>query len=569
MGLHLYLSPQEQTPDLAKHRLTLTPASARELATLATFFGMLFFTMNPLPPPSPEPLVKQESRRERNARRTATQRRYLVAGVLIGALILSAAGYGVFRLVADKETDHAENSMPASSAVLTGAPPSDPSLNPSAAGDTTTGPLGTAPTGALITGATTTSTTLVNRPPEKLEITANPEFVKLAITLQDSTIVTGKTPFSQEVPGGRIHIDFTKDGYNSTNRDLILDRDTAFKIWLDPEGQLYRSLVRFKCGPNPKQVAFTPDGQEMWVSLLGGYGLEIYDPTSGEKLGGVKLGEYGAVEVIFTQDGKTVYASQMETASVYEIDRETHAVKRRFDTGGDWTKVLLLSPDEKTLWASNWVSNDVSEIDLVTGKLVRRIPTVVTPRGLYVTPDGEKLYVAGFENGDIQSIDLASGKGTVIFETGGAMRHMVADDARGLLYVDDMSTAEVYVVDLTTDKITKLADTDQRPNSMDLSPDGNVLYISNRGKDNPETYYIPGPEWGTILAIDTASGAVLDAIVGGNQCTGLDVSPDGTLLAFSNFLDNNIRVYTIPGYDTLAAGEGGRAEQRHQDKVKE
>ena len=123
-----------------------------------------------------------------------------------------------------------------------------------------------------------------------------------------------------------------------------------------------------------------------------------------------------------------------------------------------------------------------------------------------------------------------------------------------------MSTNEVFVVDLATEKVTKLADTDQRPNTMDLSPDGKVLYVSNRGKDNPKTYYIPGPEWGSVLAIDTATGKILDAIVGGNQCTGLDVSPDGTLLAFSDFLDDKIRVYTIPDYETLAAGGGGRAE---------
>jgi len=334
-------------------------------------------------------------------------------------------------------------------------------------------------------GVATVTTTLANLPPQRLEITANPEFVKLAITLQDGTAILGKTPFSQHVPGGNIHIDFTKSGYNSTSRDLTLDRSTAFKIWLDPEGRLYQSLVRFKCGPNPKQVIFTPDGTELGTSLLGGYGLEIYEPTTGKKLGGVKLGEHGAVEVVFTRDGATAYASQMETASVYEIDRTTREVKRQFDTGGSWTKVLLLSPDEKTLWASNWVSGDVSEIDLVT------------------------------------------------------------------------------------DTVTKLADTDRRPNSMDIGPDGRVLYMSNRGKDNPKTYYIPGPEWGTILAIDTTTGTILDAIVGGNQCTGLDVSPDGTLLAFSDFLDNKIRVYSIPPYDTLVAGGGGRAEDRFEDMIKD
>ncbi len=434
---------------------------------------------------------------------------------------------------------------------FTGASNPDPSI------DTTT------------TVVETTSTILANLPAQDLKITANPEFVKLAITLQDGSVITGKTPFAQKVPGGRIHIDFSKGGYNNTARDLILDRDTALKIWLDPEKQLFQSLIRFKCGPNPKQVAFTPDGEELWVSLLGGYGLEIYEPTTGEKLGGVKLGEHGAVEVIFSRDGRTVYASQMETASVYEIDRRSRTVTRRFNTGGCWTKVLLLSPDEKILWASNWVSNDVSEIDLVTGKLLRRIPTVVTPRGLYATPDGNYLFVAGFENGDIQKIDLASGKGTILFKTGGAMRHMVGDDKAGRLYVDDLSTAEVFVVDLASDKVVKLTDTDHRPNTMDLSPDGRVLYVSNRGKDNPKTYYIPGPEWGTILAIDTATGAILDAIVGGNQCTGLDVSPDGKLLVFSDFLDNKIRVYTIPDYETLAGGGGGRAEERFRDIIKD
>ena len=150
------------------------------------------------------------------------------------------------------------------------------------------------------------------------------------------------------------------------------------------------------------------------------------------------------------------------------------------------------------------------------------------------------------------------------------MRHMVGDDVRGLLYVDDMSTMEVFVVDLATEQVSaSWQDTDQRPNTMDLSPDGKVLYVSNRGKDNPKTYYIPGPEWGSVLAIDTATGKILDAIVGGNQCTGLDVSPDGTLLAFSDFLDNKIRVYRIPDYQTLAAGNGGRAVAHLKDILKE
>ena len=99
--------------------------------------------------------------------------------------------------------------------------------------------------------------------------------------------------------------------------------------------------------------------------------------------------------------------------------------------------------------------------------------------------------MAGFKNGEIQRIDLATGKGTVIFKkAGGSMRHMVADEQRGVLYVDDLTTNAVWVLDLATEKVTKLADTDQRPNTIALSPDRKVLYVSCRGKDNPKTYLI-------------------------------------------------------------------------------
>ncbi len=314
----------------------------------------------------------------------------------------------------------------------------------------------------------------------------------------------------------------------------------------------------FSTGGAPKQVAFTPDGSEVWVTLLAGAGFEIFDPHTGEQLATVDLPEAGSVEVIFNGAGTLAYVSQMETASVYEVDVSSREVLRRLDTTGVWTKVVALSPDEQTLFASNWVSNDVSEIDLTSGQVRRKLRTVTTPRGLYVTPDGAKLYVAGFEDGDIEVFDLATGEGTVIFSTGGSMRHLVGDPESGLLYASDMSKAKVFVVDTATDVVRELATTDRVPNTIDISPDGRVLFVSNRGRNNPETYYKPGPEWGTVVVIDTATGEYLDAIVGGNQTTGLDVSADGTMLAFSDFLDDRVSVYEIPPYDVLAAGGGGR-----------
>lgn len=505
--------------------------------------------------PSPAPRGRQDLRRPRDARRVYARRRALALFLVL--VVLAALGYGASRLFAGGESSAGSTS----------------STSPVGAnGGSTVTSEGEQPDGGTTPSLPSTTTSTVFSPklaPQELTIECSPTPVDFTITLQDGTTMTGATPFTGEVPGGNIRVDFAKQGYNPKFQTLSLSADTSFKVWLDPEGQLLESLVRFKCGPEPKQVAFSPDGKELWLTLLAGYGIEIFDPYTGKKIDEVKLGEHGAVEMVFTKNGKTVYASQMETASVFEIDAATREVKRQLKTKGELTKFLELSPDEKTLWASNWLSDDISEIDLATGKVTRLLKSVKTPRGLYCTPDGKRLYVAGFKNGELQRIDLATGESATVYDAD-TLRHFAADDTRGLLYVDDLILNQVFVVDLATEKTTKLLDTDQRPNTMDLSPDGRVLFVSNRGQDYSETnYYVPGPEWGDVLVVAASTGAILDAIVGGNQCTGLDVSPDGKYLAFSDFLDNTIRVYTIPSYETLAAGGGGRAQERFADIKKD
>jgi YVTN family beta-propeller protein len=401
----------------------------------------------------------------------------------------------------------------------------------------------------------------------RLHVAVHPPEATLRIQTAGGAVRTTRTPFTGRLRGGHLVLRLTGPGRNTLTQRVLLDRDRSLELWMDPKGLLHHQVGELATGPNPKQVAFSPDGRELWVSLLGGHGVQVFDTRTQRLLDQIRLGEHGAVEVLFTADGRTVFASQMETASVFEIDRRTRKVRRQLFTKGTWSKVMALSPDERTLYVANWVSNDVSEIDLASGKVRRLLPTVRTPRGLYPTADGGRLFVAGYADGEIQRIDLRTGASKVLLRTGGAMRHLVGDSRRRRLYADDMALGRAFVVDLASERVRQLAATDKMPNTIDLSPDGRVLYVSNRGK-NGACYCAPGPEWGSVLAIDTISGRILDAIVGGNQTTGLDVSPDGRTLAFSDFLDNRIHLYAIPSYQTLARGGGGRAIAHRQDLPK-
>jgi DNA-binding beta-propeller fold protein YncE len=412
--------------------------------------------------------------------------------------------------------------------------------------------------------------TRAERPPEqrtwRLRVTTHPPGALLSIRPAGGPARRARTPFRGTVAGGELELAVAKTGYNRLVQRLPLDRHRSPDLWLDPAGLLHHKLGELRSGSNPKQVAFSPDGRELWVLLLGGHGVEVFDTRTMRRRKAIRLGKHGAVEVLFTRDGRTVYASQMETASVWEIDRHSFRVRRQLPTKGNWSKVMAPSPDERTLYVANWVSSDLSEIDLRKGRVRRLLKTVRTPRGLWPTADG-RLYVAGFQDGELQRIDLASGKARTLLRTGGAMRHLVGDPHGRRLYADDMGTNQAFVVDLASERVRTLAGTDNVPNTIDLTPDGRVLYVSNRGR-NGASYYLPGPEWGSVLAIDTASGKLLDAMVGGNQTTGLDVSADGRLLAFSDFLDNRIHLYAVPAYRTLAAGGGGRAAAHRAELAK-
>jgi DNA-binding beta-propeller fold protein YncE len=331
----------------------------------------------------------------------------------------------------------------------------------------------------------------------------------------------------------------------------------------DPVGQLVHHLFDIESVPSPKSVAFSPDGKEIWAtSLLNKLrGVIVFDVLTGKKIKDINLDNGGGVEIVFSDNGSKAYASQMETAQVFEIDTDSKEILRAFDTESAWSKALSFSGDKKTLFVSNWSGDDVSEINLEDGEVCRRMAVVDTPRGIYVTEDGTTLYVAGFGKGQIEKIDLETGQGKVIFSSGGAMRHIVADENRGVLYVSDMAKAAIWQVSLKNDEVKKFVDTDNNPNTIVLSPDKNILFVSCRGINaSADNYYIPGPEWGSVLLFDTKTGIMLDAIVGGNQPTGLDISPDGRTLVFSDFLDGRLEIFKVPSYEVLRKGEGGRSK---------
>lgn len=406
--------------------------------------------------------------------------------------------------------------------------------------------------------------------PVRFTVTTWPAGASVEIVDSEGKTLRGTAPLALTLPSGPTLVRVAAGGLRPEEHAVSLEADAgALDVCLDPPDQLVDCQRLIKTGSGPKSVLLDHDGGTAYVALLyGPASVQVFDTRTGALLAAPREGKEGAVEMELSADGTRLYASQLNTGLISEIDLATNTLLRSFNCRGLMPKVVRRSADGGTLFTANWATDDISELSVETGKLVRKLKTVRTPRGLYASPDGRWLYVAGFGSGQLAKVDLATGKTTVLFSEGRALRHIVPDLEGKLLYVSDLGRSRVYRYHLDTGVMEKWIATDATPNTIALSPDGRVLFVSSRGTNSPETYLVAGNEWGSVQLFDTATGELLDAIVGGNQCTGLAVSGDGRVLAFSDFLDNVLRVYRVPDFETLKAGGGGRAKTYRADLAK-
>ena len=304
----------------------------------------------------------------------------------------------------------------------------------------------------------------------------------------------------------------------------------------------------YKCGLQPKQVLFSPDGKYIVLPLLDDDGFDIFSVDEKKIIKRVNppnAKKVGFAEGLFIPEKNAFFVSQMTTGKIYEYSYPGLEYKREISTGGTWSKFIAYCPEKNLLAVSNWVSNNVSMIDYASGKVLRKIPTGAAPRGLYFLDGGKYIISLAFDGGVIEKFDVDSGKRVnKIYIQNAAIRHIVVNKANDTAFISDMYHAHILKLDLATFTITSKTKVYTNPNTIELYKD-RYLFVSCRGPNNPKDYTLRSPSNGQIKIIDTKDMSIVGTIYGGNQPTGLDISPDEKILCFSDFQDAAIEIYRI------------------------
>ncbi|HSX54826.1 MAG TPA: hypothetical protein VLG14_05970 [Sphingomonas sp.] len=138
-------------------------------------------------------------------------------------------------------------------------------------------------------------------------------------------------------------------------------------------------------GGKPEGIAVA--GGKVFVGDLTAPRLGVFDAATYEKLGELAIDGH-AIRVIASPDGKTVATSNVNKGTVTLIDAATHSVLRSFPVSGDPQAAqvtLIWSSDGKRLYAAETARNQIAEIDVESGQVLRRIDVGKNGDGLAVT----------------------------------------------------------------------------------------------------------------------------------------------------------------------------------------
>ena len=332
-------------------------------------------------------------------------------------------------------------------------------------------------------------------------------------------------------------------------------RNGLVEIKLERDGGPLRRLGGVSTGVQPKSAFFTPCGNRIVVPLLGQRGIDVFRIFDGpdtafllfeRRLFVPDSTAAGFVEAMMDERRREIWVSNMNENKVHIFDMDTLDFKMSVGTGGVFPKVITQSPDGSITTVSNWVSRDISVFNSQTKELLRRIPVGGIPRGMAFSSDGRLLYVAIFDAPEIAVVDMRENTVSSRFrfhDETGAARHVLYRNGR--LFVSDMARGTVNILNAADGTLLASRRIGPNINTIVFSADGRHIFASSRGHNNPVSYTLPGPDFGSVTKIRADNLAHVERAWGRNQPTGLAVSPNGRYLVFTNFLDANMELYLI------------------------
>ncbi|MDB6017346.1 MAG: Phosphoesterase family protein [Pedosphaera sp.] len=282
-------------------------------------------------------------------------------------------------------------------------------------------------------------------------------------------------------------------------------------------------------GGRPVDLALSPDGTKVFLKNMNN--VQVVDvatwrlrqtisyPADGASMHGIATSRDGA-HVYVTGARNQIYDYTVSTNGLLSYSR-TVILPDNSDPCG-----LAISADGTKAYVCLGKNNTLGVVDLPSGITLWEINVGMAPWDVALSPDGATAAVSDWGGRRGVAGDLTA------FSAGS---YVVVDD-RGIA-----SSGAVSFVDLNQNREVSQVPTGLHPSDLELSPDGNTLFVANANSD-------------TVTVINTQTKAVRETILVrpdptlpfGSESDGLAVSKDGKTLFVASAGNNAVAVIELP-----------------------
>jgi len=265
-------------------------------------------------------------------------------------------------------------------------------------------------------------------------------------------------------------------------------------------------------GAAPAKRAYVANTAEGTVSIV--------DVEAGVEVNKVRIPPAGArfaypSFLAASADGGKVYVANLNTASVSVIDTATDTITTKIELDHP-PRDMALTPDGKKLYVAG--DGQVAYvIDTTTDTLGATVPLGDASFDVAIAPDGRRAYVT-VAAGTIAVVDVTTD--TVvenIVDLRGAAGLTIDRTGKTAYVLRNDHPGRIYVVELDRGTVVAEIPVDDSPITAALSPDGNWLYVVNRGS-------------GTLSIVDTQARREVTALAVGAVPSSIAISRDGKFL---------------------------------------
>lgn len=147
-------------------------------------------------------------------------------------------------------------------------------------------------------------------------------------------------------------------------------------------------LRDIQVGGQPEGIAVSADGRTLWVGDNRGHRVVAFDTSSFEKVAELSTGNV-PIRVAASPDGRWIVTSNAGSGTLTVINAATRAIARTITVSGTGEAAqvtILYSADGRRLYAAETARNQVAEVDMTTGEVLRRLPAGANGDGLAIAP---------------------------------------------------------------------------------------------------------------------------------------------------------------------------------------